>query len=190
MIHKGISGRLWASVRDLYQGMQSRVMHPGIPHDDFFPILTGAREGSVLSPILFVVAVDDMSDDLMQHPYQDAHHRSKKWQNRASYQGRQRTDHRPPGLRVGQIHIPLLQFVDDAVLLASSPGELQHMIDVVAAFCAKNRLTLNPLPGKTEVVEFLCPPSNTVYTVRAPTPSNPSARATLRVSEGYQYLGW
>ena len=49
--------------------MKSRVMHPGIEQDDFFDIRSGVREGSVLSPILFIIAVDDMLEYLAARPY-------------------------------------------------------------------------------------------------------------------------
>jgi len=61
---KGIKGRLWANIHHLYSDMKSRVMHSGIAQDDFFRITSGVREGSVLSPILFIIAVDDMLEYL------------------------------------------------------------------------------------------------------------------------------
>ena len=106
---------MWASVRDLYKGMESRVMHPGIPQDEFFPIDNGTREGSVLSPILFVIAVDDMSDYLSAHPFQDRNRRHTQSWSAAPPAKQQRREQRAPGLRVGPVHLPLLQFVDDAV---------------------------------------------------------------------------
>ena len=75
----------------------------------------------------------------------------------------------------------ILQYVDDAVLLARSPEELQHMIDVIAQYCSKNRLTLNPKEGKTEIVEFLCAPSGMQYTVAALTKEDDKSTATIRV---------
>ena len=84
----------------------------------------------------------------------------------------------------------ILQYVDDAVLLARSPEELQHIIHVIAQYCAENRLTLNPKEGKTEIVEFLCVPSGKQYTVAAPTKEDKKTRATIHIKKGYQYLGW
>jgi hypothetical protein len=80
--------------------------------------------------------------------------------------------------------------VDDAVLLANSPEELQHMIDVIAKYCQENRWTLNPKTGKTEVVKFLTPPSGFTYSVSAPTRDNIKNRACIGVVQGYPYLGW
>ena len=86
---KGVTGRLWRNIRALYANMRSRVIHPGIPKDDFFNIEIGVREGSVLSPILFLVAVDDMREYLANRPFQHAGpsaqtkpgHRHKRFKN-------------------------------------------------------------------------------------------------------------
>jgi hypothetical protein len=93
-------------------------------------------------------------------------------------------------LRIGNISVAILQYVDDAVLLPRSPEELQHMIHVIAQYCSENRLTLNPREGKTEIVEFLCAPSGMQYTVVSPTKEDEKSTATIHVEKGYQYLGW
>ena len=63
------------------------------------------------------------------------------------------------------------------------------MIDVIAEYCAIYRLSLNPRPGKTEVVEFMCEPSTFRYTVLTPTDEDAHHRAVIRISPGYRYLG-
>ena len=60
----------------------------------------------------------------------------------------------------------------------------------VAKYCRENRWTLNPKTGKTEVVEFLTPPSGFTYSVSAPTRDNIKNRACIGVVQGYPYLGW
>ena len=184
---KGITGRLWRNIRALYSKMRSRVIHPGIPADDYFDIEIGVREGSVLSPILFLVAVDDMREYLAARPFQ---HRGPSAKTKPGSPHQRFRKGGPPGIRIGNVSLAILQYVDDAVLLARSPEELQHMINVIAQYCSENRLTLNPKEGKTEVVEFLCAPSNTRYMVAAPTTDNPHLRAQIHVKKGYQYLGW
>jgi hypothetical protein len=63
------------------------------------------------------------------------------------------------------------------------------MIDVITEYCAIYRLSLNPRPGKTEVVEFMCEDSGYDYTVATPTAAEPHHRTSLRLSQGYRYLG-
>ena len=98
--------------------MRSRVIHPNIPADDYYNIEVGAREGSVLSPILLLVAIEDMQEYLAAHPFQQRATVSTK------HAKRQRQKGKPPGVRIGGTYLALLQHVDDAVLLARSPEEL------------------------------------------------------------------
>ena len=115
---KGITGRLWRNIRALYSKMRSRVIHPGIPADDYFDIEIGVREGSVLSPILFLVAVDDMREYLAARPFQHRGPSAKTKPGRPHQRFRKKG---PPGIRIGNVSLAILQYVDDAVLLARSP---------------------------------------------------------------------
>jgi len=147
-----VTGRLWRNIRALYANMRSRVIHPGIPNDDDFHIEVGVREGSSLSPIVFLVAVDDMREYLVNRLFQ---HAGPSAQTKPGYRHKRFKNTNQSGLRIGNISVAILQYVDDAVLLARSPEELQHMIHVIAQYCSDNRLTLNPKEGKTEIEEFL-----------------------------------
>ena len=69
LLNKGITGRLWLAVWHLYQKPLSRVMHPDIAQTDFFDLPHGIREGSILGPVLFVIAVDDMAEELRWYPF-------------------------------------------------------------------------------------------------------------------------
>ena len=57
MRHYGIPEKFINIVRNTYTGMQSRVVHEG-QLSDVFPITTGVRQGCLLSPFLFLLAVD------------------------------------------------------------------------------------------------------------------------------------
>ena len=118
---KGVTGRLWRNIRALYANMRSRVIHPGIPNDDFFNIEIGVREGSVLSPILFLVAVDDMREYLEKRPF---HHARPEPQAKPGHRHKRARKATPPGVRIGEVSVAILQYVHDAVLLARSPEEL------------------------------------------------------------------
>ena len=187
---KGVQGPIWRNIRALYTKMQSQVMHPAIAKDDFFDINIGLREGSILSPILFLVVADDMQAYLQKHPFEGGS--AKNAQPQVSHLGKRPPRNDRVGLHINGINLSIFQYVDDACLLAESPEELQHMINVLAQYCLENQLTLNPKEGKTEVVEFMCAPSGRAYTVPAPTSPTGCRRdaAHLHVKQGYQYLGF
>ena len=134
---------------------------------------------------------------LIDRPFRQAESRPGQWSRKGKDGARgadarqfRRGKTRAPGVWIRTVYLALLQFVDDSALLATSPAELQHMIDVIAEYCGLYRLSLNPRPGKTEVVEFMCEPSGFQYTVPTPSKDDPHARTPLRTSEGYRYLGW
>ena len=79
--------------------MRSRVIHPNIPADDYYNIEVGAREGSVLSPILLLVAIEDMQEYLAAHPFQQRATVSTK------HAKRQRQKGKPPGVRIGGTYL-------------------------------------------------------------------------------------
>ena len=56
---------------------------------------------------------------------------------------------------MGNKRTPILLYADDLVLLASSPGELQALIDVLDVFCVEKQLCVSL--KKTQVVVFCSP---------------------------------
>ena len=57
MRHYGIPEKFIAIIRNTYTGMQSKVIHEG-QLTEAFDITTGVRHGYLLSPLLFLLAVD------------------------------------------------------------------------------------------------------------------------------------
>jgi hypothetical protein len=57
MRHYGIPEKFIAIIRNTYTGMQSKVIHEG-QLTEAFDIANGAIQSSLLSPLLFVLAVD------------------------------------------------------------------------------------------------------------------------------------
>jgi hypothetical protein len=57
LAHYGIPDKLTNVIRNSYEGMTCRVVHGGqIP--DSFEVKTGVRQGCLLSPFLFLLAID------------------------------------------------------------------------------------------------------------------------------------
>ena len=110
--------------------MRIRVLHPSITADSEVNVLRGLPEGSRLSPILFAIFAADLIRDLQ--------------------------------LQFPEITMPTAStltwmgtifYVDDAVLIARSPDELQRMLNVCQQWAEKNRMSINV--NKTKVVVFL-----------------------------------
>ena len=57
MRHYGIPGKLVTLVKELYEGSSCRVLHEG-QLTDSFNIITGVKQGCILSPFLFILAID------------------------------------------------------------------------------------------------------------------------------------
>jgi hypothetical protein len=100
--------------------------------DEFFEIPQGLRKGSKLSPLLFNLAVNDMWKYFQTAP------------------------HGPLGVTMitslCEEYAGVWQYADDVALVASSPPELQRMLDCLQQYCSGKGLTINL--QKTKIVEF------------------------------------
>ena len=126
----GITGKMWDLLKENSRKMCIRVLHPSITADSEVNVLRGLPEGSRLSPILFAIFAADLIRDLQ--------------------------------LQFPEITMPTataltwmgtIFYVDDAVLIARSPEELQLMLNACQQWAEKNRMSINV--NKTKIVVFL-----------------------------------
>ena len=126
----GITWKMWDLLKENSRKMRIRVLHPSIKADSEVNVLRGLPEGSRLSPILFAVFAADLIRDLQ--------------------------------LQFPEITMPTataltwmgtIFYVDDAVLIARSPEELQLMLNACQQWAEKNRMSINV--NKTKIVVFL-----------------------------------
>jgi hypothetical protein len=112
----GVDGAAWRLLREWYKGYTARVTldknegrytHP-------FKIATGTRQGSVLSPIFFAVAMNGLIRRLKQEGWD---------QGGEGY-----------GIAAGEYKLPIVMQADDIVLLAPSIEELQTLIGIAEEF--------------------------------------------------------
>ncbi len=61
--HMGVTGRAWRWIRDFLSGRQFRVVNNGMA-SPWMPISVGVPQGAVLSPLLFLVFINDMPGHL------------------------------------------------------------------------------------------------------------------------------
>jgi hypothetical protein len=97
-----------------------------------FPVTTGLREGSVLSPLLFVLFMCDIQTTVLR-PFA----RADYWKRDPELNG---------------VPIPGLLYADDLVLFCLSPDLLRERLRRLCDYAFANTLTVNV--GKCEVVIF------------------------------------
>ena len=102
----GISGRLLAAIRSLYNDCKSHVRINGSKSDSF-GVRVGLRQGCVLSPLLFIIFMDRIS----------------------------RRSTTPECVTMGNARVESLLFADDIARLASSSTGLQRALDRFTAEC-------------------------------------------------------
>jgi len=120
-------GRMWKHLRERFQVVKVRVLHPRIPTTSSVDILRGVSEGSRLSPTLSGIFVADLIRELKTQ-FSNAnitHNGGFRW--------------------IGGI-----LYVDDLCLISTDAHELQMMINTCQTWSEKARMELNA--DKTKVM--------------------------------------
>jgi hypothetical protein len=115
MWEKGVRGKAWRVVREMYRGVKSAVLVEG-EASDYFEVEIGVRQGDVLSPWLFNIFVEGLVDKL----------RGKEL-----------------GIRIEGRLVGIMLFADDIVLLADDEGMMQRMLDELSEWCKQYRMEVN-----------------------------------------------
>jgi len=120
---------MWKHLRERFQVVKVRVLHPQISKNSSVAILRGVPEGSRLSPTLFGIFVADLIHELKE-----------KFSNATiTHNG---------GLRwIGGI-----LYVDDLCLISTDAHELQMMINTCQTWSEQARMQLNA--DKTKLTCF------------------------------------
>lgn len=122
---------------------------------DWFSVEQGVRQGDSLSPTLFSLYLNDLAVEIKSLGC---------------------------GVKLGNEEIAILLYADDIVLLASSPEELQKMLDVVNKWCSKWGMQINA--SKTQILH--------VRNHQRPrgTYKFTCGSADLNYTDCYKYLGY
>ena len=123
----GVSGTFLNALRSLYKGVKACVRING-KLTDWFNVDLGLKQGCLLSPCLFNLFFDSLSDEIKS---------LRK------------------GVPFGNEKLSILLYADDVVLLAETEADLQIMLDVLYKWCIKWRLEINDT--KTQVIHFRNP---------------------------------
>ena len=120
---KGIQGKAWRLVRMLYKRVDNRVIF-GKFESDTYEVLNGVKQGCILSPCLFNLAMVDLQDMLSQQS----------------------------GVPVGDQEVHGLFYADDIVLMAQNDNDLLEMLKMADAFSLKWNLRFNKKKSQILVV--------------------------------------
>eukprot|EP00936_MAST-01D_sp_MAST-1D-sp1_P000488 g488.t1 len=123
----GIKGHLFRAVEAMYHKVQNRI-YIGTQSSDPYDIEDGLREGSVLSPVLYTIFINDLLEKLQ---------------------------HSGNGVSIAndpQCHVATLGYADDLALISGSPDGLQDMLDIVADYAEEHHFQVSQ--SKSNVVVF------------------------------------
>ena len=118
----GVNGKMWRLIKNWYHDGECSVKLNG-ELSTKFPIMRGVRQGSILSPTLFLTIIDPLLRKL----------ESSKL-----------------GLSINNLFMGAYLHADDIRTLSSSKESLDHQLKEVLTFTEENFLTLNP--SKCEVL--------------------------------------
>ena len=122
LMHAGVEPRLQVAIAALHNGTTA-VVKVDECASDFFDIPRGTRQGDVLAPMLYSIAVDHLTTALM---------RLRDEEGRLI-----------GGVDVGPHRVVVLLFADDVVLLSSCRADLQTMLEATVAVLAAEGLSVS-----------------------------------------------
>lgn len=116
----GISSKFIKALEKLYEYTNAAI-YDGVQISDTFEVEVGVRQGCCLSPLLFSLYIDDITDALVG------------------------------GVSLSSMRIKAILYADDIVVLAETPNSLQLMINKLETYCMQWNLTVNTSKSKVLV---------------------------------------
>jgi hypothetical protein len=119
----GIDGKILNVIKNMYEKVQSCVVINNRP-SSWFSIDVGLRQGCVLSPLLFLIFINDLLRELKESGM---------------------------GVTASGIQVSNLAFADDIALLANTKEDLQAMLQIAERYARKWKFTFNTKKCKVMV---------------------------------------
>jgi hypothetical protein len=141
-----ISGKILRVIRQLYDGVQSRYVLNGQYRTAWVTMLTGLRQGCVLSPLLFNLymnsvckTMDGSQAGVMHKMADDCISPDSSDSQSGSYHDRRRAT----ATQLQYVRVASLSYADDLVLIADTAEELHGMLRLLEDESSKWRMSLN-----------------------------------------------
>ena len=180
----GVKGKMWRVLKNIYSKVESSVV-VNAKRGEWFELHTGVRQGCILSPTLFAIFIDGLA-------------RAVKARNLGAEVGPQMGPRKSQRLakkkygsqeqcsnmihRNNMVHVSLLLFADDIVLVTSSGEHLQDMLDTVHQYSRKYRFEFNAKKSNVMVFESSKQRGKVVKPMRL-------GECVLEQKTSYKYLG-
>jgi len=112
----GIRGKMWRVLRSIYENVESSVL-VNETRTRFFKIDTGLRQGCLLSPILFALYINGLTEEIKKENL---------------------------GIKLKRYgKLGTLMFADDIALIAESKEQLEKIMEITYQYSLKWRFTFN-----------------------------------------------
>jgi hypothetical protein len=130
----GITGKCWRMLRDMYSTVHTRILtgqESDFSEEEleqlYYELETGLREGSILSPVLYLLFINGFVEELYALNLGVT----------------------VVSTRTGKsMWIGALMYCDDAVVVCNSPGELQIALDLLTTYAKKWRFKTHPIKSQ------------------------------------------
>ena len=124
LLSQNVSSGMVRMLRAIYADVKTCIKTP-VGLKDYLPCPLGVRQGCIISPIMFILFLNDMQDFISLNSH---------------------------GIDIETIKLFVLLFADDLVMSAETVIELQRMINRLWEYCDIWHLTINLV--KTKVIVF------------------------------------
>ena len=124
LLANNINGKLYRAIKAMYSNTVSAIRLGNLT-TDWFHTESGVRQGDNLSPTLFNIYLNDLARELNSLGL---------------------------GIKLNDIHVCLLLYADDIVLISENEENLQKMLNFVNEWCEKWQLNVNI--EKTKIMHF------------------------------------